>query len=71
MKFNLQKTVIHVFTIIEQWQQQADKIKELWKKTKIFECFQFWKFEMFSNSVQTLIVNQMHKINAIIEKNEL
>ena len=51
MKFNLQKTVIHVFAIAEQWQQRADKAEELWKKTKISECFQFWEFEMFSNFI--------------------
>ena len=69
MKFNLRKTVFHVFAITDQWQQRANKNEKLWKKIKIPECFQFRKFEMFFGPVQTLIVNQMHKVNAIIKKN--
>ena len=71
MKFSLQKTVLHVLAIAEQWQQRANKKKELWKKIKISECIQFFQFELFSGPVQTLMVKEMHKANQITEENKI
>ena len=44
-------------------------MKNYEKKSKFLNVFSFENLKCFFKSVQTLIVNQMHKINTIIEKN--
>ena len=61
-KFSLVDVVSHVLKIDDQWEQRARKEELLFRFIRTAECTKHSYLAMFSESVQTLLVDQMKKI---------